>query len=282
MRSFFKTWKFYTIVAVALVLITLMVRAATMTNSATYMQSAVSTALSPALRLSSFLSDRATDFLASFTSYTKVKKENEELKKEIQQLNSKLVDYNNVMLQNQQYKDYLQLKQENPDLKFMPAMIISRDTDQWNSSFTIDKGSLDGISAKEPIITADGVVGIVTSQVTPTTAVVNTVLDPSCGIGALISRTGDVCVTKGTRELESKGLFGIDYISSDSTVSKGDIVITSGIGGYFPKGLKLATVQNVKIDTNGMQLAAVAQPMVNPAAVKYVSVITDFKGKVAD
>lgn len=282
MRSFFRTWKFRIIVLIALALLTLMLHAATTTGSATILQSMAGTAISPALKLSAAISDRVTDFLASFTSYSKVKKENDQLRKEVQDLSSKLVNYDNVMLQNQQYKDYLEIKDENPDLKFMPAMVISRDSDQWYSSFTIDKGSIDGITPKEPVITADGVVGIVTSQVMPTTAVVTTVLDPTCGISALISRTGDPCITRGTRELEAKGLFSINYLQRDSTVSKGDIVISSGIGGYYPKGLKLATVENVKIDTNGMQLAATAQPMVNPTTVKYVSVITDFKGKVTN
>lgn len=284
-RSFFSSWRFRILVIVSLLILGLMLRAATSGGFAALPQNLLGTVISPVQKLSAQISGTVTDFLASFTTYSQVKKENTVLKEQVRQLSSKLVNYDNAMLQNQQYKDFLGIKEENPDIKLAPAMVISRgEPDQWFSTLTIDKGSIDGIQKNDPVITADGVVGV-TTNVMLTTSVVTTLVDPTTQIGCIVSRTGDTCISQGSNELLQKGQFRLNYIARDSNVSKGDIIITSGIGlnstvgGRFPKGLKVGTVQDIGIDTDGMSLYAVVQPMANPSSAKYVSVITDFKGK---
>lgn len=280
LREFFNSWRFRVIAVVGLLLLGLMLHAAT-SAGATLPRSIIGFIVAPVQKLSATISDTATNFLAGFTDYGKVKKENDDLKKQLAQVDSKLVNYDTVVQQNQQYKSLLGLHDENLGLKFKPAMVISRDPGQWFSAFSIDKGSLDGIQKNDPVETPDGVVGVVT-EVLPTTSVVTTLLDPSSEVGALISRTSDICISQGTRELAAAGRFRVTYIPRDSGVSKGDIIITSGIGGKFPRGLKMGTVQDIKLDTNGMSLYAVVQPMVSPSTVKSVMVITDFKGKASD
>lgn len=258
-----------------------MLRAATSAGDASYFANVVSVIVTPIQKISTQISDTASNFLASFTTYGAVKDENDKLKKQVQDLTSKLVDYDKIEQQNEQYKDYIGIKDANPDFKFAPAMVISKDTGQWFSSFTIDKGSIDGIIAKDPVITADGLVGYV-SQVMPTSCVVTTILDPTTQVGAIISHTSDVCVSQGNREIAAEGKLKITYIPRTSLVSKGDIVITSGEGGIFPKGLKIGTVEDIKLDIDGMSLYAITQPMANISDVKYVSIITDFRGKASN
>ena len=281
MREFFSSWRFKILALVALLLLGLMLRAATTAGFSTVTQSVVSVIAAPVQKLSAAVSGAATGALTDIASYVQAKKENEQLKKQIQQLNSKIVNYDSVMLQNQQYKEYLGLKEVNPDMKFISAMVISRDPGQWFSSFSVDKGSMEGIRRNDTVITADGVVGIVT-QVLPTSSVVTTILDPSVQVASIISRTGDVCTSQGSNDLLSAGELEQVHIDKDSSVARGDIVITSGIGGIFPKGLKISTVTDIKMSSNGVSLIAVSQPMVNPSSVKYVFIVTDFKGKTAD
>jgi rod shape-determining protein MreC len=280
-REFFNSWRFRIIALVVLVIIGIMLRAATSAGNASFPASVVSVIVTPIQRISSQISDAASNLLASFTTYSAVKEENDQLKKQLQVITGKLVDYDELQRQNVQYKEYLGIKDANPDFKFATAMVISRDPGQWFSSFTIDKGSIDGIMPKDPVITADGLVGIV-AQVMPTSCVVTTILDPTTQVGAIISHTGDICISQGSRELAAKGQLKIIFIPRNSTVSKGDIVITSGFGGIFPKGLKIGTVEDIKLDISGMSLYAVTQPMVNISEVKYVSIITDFRGKASD
>lgn len=279
-REFFNSWRFRILAVVALLLLGLMLHAAT-SAGASVPGSVIGVVVSPVQKLSATISDAATNFLAGFTDYSKVKKENDELKKQMAQITSKLVNYDTVVQQNQQYKSLLGLHDENLGLKYMPSMVISRDPGPWFSAFSIDKGSLDGIQKNDPVETPDGLVGYI-AKVMPTTSVVTTLLDPSSEVGAIISRTSDICISQGTRELAADGLLKVIYIPRDSGVSKGDVIITSGIGGMFPRGLKIGTVQDIKLDTNGMSLYAVAQPMVNLTSVKSVMVITSFKGKASD
>lgn len=279
MRSFFSTWRFRIIVGLALLILGLMLRAATTGGFATVTADVVGVVVTPIQRLSATISNAATDFFASFTSYSKVKAENDKLKKQVQQLSSRVVNDDELRRQNEQYKDYLGLKQEHNDYKFEPAMVIARESGQWVSTFTVDKGSLDGIKPEEPVITADGLVGLVTT-VMPTSSIVTTILDPSMQVGALISHTGDICKAQGASDLTLKGQLNVVYIPRDSLATQGDIVITSGIGGIYPKGLRIATLQNIQIDKS-MSKLAVAQPMEDISTVKTVLIITDFKGKLS-
>lgn len=265
---------------IAMIILGMMLYAASTGGAATLPQNIIGVVTSPIQKLSSSISGAATNLLAGFTTYSSVHTENEKLKKQVTDLTSKLIDYDKLQRENQQYKEFLGLKEENPDFKFEPAMVISRSNDQWSSSFTIDKGSLDGIAVNDPVITSEGLVGIVTSDVMPTSAVVTTILDPQCNVGAIISHTGDVCIAQGSKELIANGQLKVVYLNPDSGVAKGDIVITSGIGGYTPKGLKIGTVEDIKTESSGM-LSAITRPMADPTNAKNVFVITSFKGKAS-
>lgn len=257
----------------------LMLRAATSGGFGTLTSDAASFVLTPLQRLSTGISNAATDFFASFTSYRAVKSENEKLKKQVQQLTSRVVGDDELRRENEQYKDFMGIKQEHSDYKFTPAMVIARDTTQWVSTFTVDKGSLDGIQMYEPVITPDGLAGRITTVMT-TSSVVTTVLDPSIKVAALVSRTGELCIAQGDNTLVAKGQLYVSGIDRNSLVTPGDIIITSGFGGDCPKGLRVATVQNVTIDKS-MSKLAVAVPLADVANIRNVFIITDFKGKTA-
>ena len=277
MREFFKSWKFRILAGVALLVIGIMLRAATSGGFSSYTEDAVAFLTKPFAQLSSIVSNAVTNFLAGFTNYGAVVAENKRLTKENEALTSKVVDYDRMALQNQQYSEFLGLKQEHPDFQFQPARVISRGTDQWYSSFTIDKGSLDGIAANDPVITSAGLVGQV-YRVTQVTAVVVTIIDPSIQVGALISSTGDTCLTQGDRLLVSKGQLGVVNIPRESLVAEGDIIITPGNGGVYPGGLRIATIRSVKLE-DSVSKYAVAEPMTDISKLTNVFVITDFRGK---
>lgn len=280
MQSFFKSWRFRIIAVVALLVIGLMLGTATYGGFTWYPGDAVSFIVTPAERVSATISNAVTDFLASFTTYSQVKSENEKLHKQIQQMTSKVVDYDRLQQENEQYKEYLGLKQEHTDFKFVSGMVIARDTGQWYSNFTLDKGSLDAVQVGDPVITADGLVGVV-SRVLSTSSTVTTILDPSVHVGAIISHTGDVCIAQGTSDLMLKSELNVTNIKRDSLVTQGDIAITSGIGGVYPKGLRIATVTGITIDKTKLK-TAVAVPMTDISRIRNAFIITDFTGKETD
>ena len=278
MKDFLGSARFKVFVVIALVLLGLMIRTATNGGLATFTADAVSVVVSPVQKLSSKVSGFFTDVINSIASYGKTKAENETLKKQINELQNKLVDYNQMLRENQQLMESYDLHKENPDLKIQPADIIARDREQWYSSFTIDKGFVNGIKLNDAVITPNGLVGLVT-QVLTTSSVVTTILDPSVLAGILISETGDTGVSSGDRKLQANGQIKINYLSKESTVSPGYIVVTSGLGGFFPKNIKVGTVLEVAKESSGMSLYAICKPMVDSLNIKSVFVITDFNGK---
>lgn len=278
MREFFSSVRFKVLAVVALILIGLMLRTAVSGGFATLPQQITALVVTPLQKASASISSGFTDMLSGFTAYSATKKENEQLKKQNSDLNTKLADYNEIKNENNQYKQMLGIKSEHNDFQLEPAMVISRDPGNWFSSFTIDKGSLNGLKPDDPVVTPEGLVGKVT-QVMLTSSVVTTILDPSVSAGVLISQSNDVGISQGDNTLAEKGLFTVDYISKDSKVAQGDLIVTSGNGGVFPKMLKIGTIQQIKVEPNGLSLTAVVKPLADPTKVKDVFVITDFEGK---
>lgn len=87
--------------------------------------------------------------------------ENERLKEENRRLTQRQLEFDKYKLENEQLKEYLDIKEKNPDFDFETAFVIGRDPNDRFYAFTIDKGSLDGISLHDPVITEDGLVGMV-------------------------------------------------------------------------------------------------------------------------
>lgn len=278
MKEFFSSKKFKVLLVVACLLIGLILRASFTGGFTTFTQNAVSTIFSPFQKAASYVTNGITGVIDNAVNLGTLKNENESLKKQVNELQDKLVDYNEIKNLNDQLKDIAGIKDEGDERKVLPAKVISRDPGQWFSTFTIDKGKSDKIQVSQPVITADGLVGIVTS-VDTNTAVVNTILDQSVHVGIIVSRTGDTGISQGKGQNSEEGDFELAYLTKNSAVTQGDIVITNGKGGVFPKNIKVGIVQKLHLDDSGNSGSAVCKPMVDPTTVKNVFVITDFTGK---
>lgn len=281
MRDFFYSFKFKVFAVIALILIGLMIRTATNGGLASFTADAVSVVVAPVQRLSASVSGFFSGIVENITSFTSLKSENEQLKKKISGYESKLVNYNEMLRENQQLEAANDIRKDNPDFKLKPATVLSRESEQWYSAFTIDQGSLDGVSYQDPVITSDNdLVGKVV-HVYAHSAVVATTLDPSTYAGVFVSDTGDTGQSHGDIGLIAKDQFKVSYLSKDSAVAPGDIIVTSGTSGVFPKNLKVGTVDSVSTDETGASVTAVCKPMISSSNVKAVYVLTSFTGKLA-
>lgn len=278
MREFFHSLKFKIFAVIACLLIGLMLRTAATGGLPTVAQNVIITLTSPFQSASAYISNAFSGFITDIINIHSLKSENEKLKKQISELQSKTVDYNKLKSENEQLRTMINITTEKDNRQYTPATVISRDPGQWFSSFTIDKGTIAGIQKDDPVITSDGLVGIV---VTPslTTSVVSTILDPSVHVGSIISETGDTGITQGDRELAAKGEFKLAYLSKSTSATVGNIVITTGTGGIYPKDLKVGIIQELQHDESGNSLNAILKPMVDPSSVKKVFVVTNFSGK---
>lgn len=279
MRDFFRSVRFKILVGVALVLLGLMIRTATDGGTASVTANAVAAVTSPVQRVSAMISRFFYGIADNIISIRTAKQENVKLKKQLSELQAKMVDYDRLKGENELLQKAQGLTAENPGFKLKPATLISRSGGQWFSSFEIDAGSRDGVSYHDAVITQDnGLVGLVT-QVMYSSAVVTTVLDPSIAEGVVASETGDIGTAKGDLTLMNSGKLRAVNFDPNSAVAAGDILVTAGRSGTYPGSLRVGTVESVKAEDTGASLSAVIKPVVDVSHLSDVYVVTDFSGK---
>ena len=277
MRFFFRSRKFKIILAVLAALIAVSVACAVIGGRMSPQADIAGTLTAPFRAVATKISGGISDFVGAYTDGEKLSLENAELESEIAELREKLADYETVTNENKFYKDYLEIKDKNPSFKFAPATLISRDKEDPYMGFTINKGTVNGISANDPVITESGLVGFI-SQAGLTTSKVVTVLSPELTAGALDNRTSDSGVLSGSVALASEGKTRFYNLSRSCNIAVGDYVVTSG-EGIFPSGLLVGTIQSIGSDKYNTSIYAEVKPFVDFESVKGVMVITEFEGQ---
>ena len=207
------------------------------------------------------------DFWLNYFYLVDVRQENKELKRQIQQL----------MLENSRYREllstYVRLQTL---LKFkqtfrepvIAARVIGRDPSGWFRSVIVDKGEKDGISVDMPVVNALGVVGRIVSVSTHYSKVL-LIIDQNSSVDCLIQRSRDRGMVKGL----STELCKVAYLVKSSDVSLGDQVVTSGLGGVFPKGLPLGQVVRVVDKPEELFKEVDMKPVVNFSKLEEVLII---------
>ena len=278
MGKFFRTRAFIAMCIIAVLLIGLCLYSMTGRQRVSVFESIVGAIVTPIQKASNRLVSAAGNFKAVFTEYDQLKEENEALKKELNETSAKLRDAEQDMVENKSMHEMLKIAEENENFSFAMAHVTAYEQTGYSQYITLDKGSLAGISAKDMVMTGDGVVGYV-SEVGATFCKVTTVLDSSCEIGVTLTRTQDAGVLQGEMTLAKAGTCKVSYLKNDITLTVGDSVETSGVGGIFPKGLFVGRVKEIKSESTGLSQYAVIEPAVSIDRLDTVFIVIDFAGK---
>lgn len=278
MKEFFHSWVFKVLLALCIVMFAFLLRATMTMGASTVVEQIVGTITAPVQSLTSGLSGSITGFLDQFLRASEISQENEQLREENRKLIEQMVDYENYKHENESLKEQLGIQEENPQWETMTASVIGRDPSDQFYSFTIDKGTLDGVSYQDPVITADGLVGIV-SEVGPVFATVTTILDVRLNVACQDVRTQDVATISGDIEMAQQGKCKMSLIPRESGIAKGDIVQTAGTSGLYPQGIVVGRVSDVGFEPQGTMMYAVVEPANDIKSIKDVVIITSFKGQ---
>ncbi len=278
MKEFFHSWVFKVLLALCIVMFAFLLRATMTMGASTVVEQIVGTITAPVQSLTSGLSGSITGFLDQFLRASEISQENEQLREENRKLIEQMVDYENYKHENESLKEQLGIQEENPQWETMTASVIGRDPSDQFYSFTIDKGTLDGVSYQDPVITADGLVGIV-SEVGPVFAKVTTILDVRLNVACQDVRTQDVATISGDIEMAQQGKCKMSLIPRESGIAKGDIVQTAGTSGLYPQGIVVGRVSDVGFEPQGTMMYAVVEPANDIKSIKDVVIITSFKGQ---
>lgn len=203
-----------------------------------------------------------------FTNLTADQATLSELQEENEQLRARNVELEEYAVSAERLQDLLDLRDSN-NLQSTAARIISGSTDSWNSTVTIDKGSGSGIYAGMPVTSAGGVIGQVIST-GPTSSVVRLLSDEQSSISAMVQSTR----AQGMLQGSATGEVTLGFVRTSQEVNVGDVVVTGGLGGVFPKGLPIGQVTSVESNPGDLYLHVTVELFARTETSEEVLVIT--------
>ena len=281
MFRFFKSTAFKIFAVIVAALLAGSVFAVASRSGSSPLTSVTSVVFGPVSRLASYAASEFSKLPISFKSSSTLQKQVDELNKKIDSLTEQLVDYEQIKNKNRFYQEFLGIKEEHSDYVFAEAAIIGRNAADNLSSFTLNKGSANGISVNDPVIYGKYLVGVVES-VTPTQCTVSTILNPKVNVSAYEVRTRDMGFVTSTVALSKEGHCHMPGLSSSTAVTVGGIVCTSGVGGIFPRDLIIGNIVDVVDGTVDISASAIIEPGVDFSEITDVFIITDFDGQIKE
>lgn len=208
--------------------------------------------------------------------YDRLEEENAALKEQVAELEGQLRQAKEAEIENAHYRRLLELRDKYSEFLLEPAKVVDRGTSNWNTTFTLSKGEESGISMGSCVIDSSyNLVGQV-AEVGSGWATVRSVIDTDMKVGALVGEDGAAAMIVGDFSLMRNGQTKLTYLTNEAQIFEGDILLTSGRGGTFPKGLVIGTVNSVYTEAGGQVEYATVDPSVDPDSLTQVFVVKDF------
>lgn len=207
-----------------------------------------------------------------FVNVENVKTQNEQLREQNELLKREVMELEALKAENEILKQYVNLTDKYSDFKTVPGYIIQTDISNYGRTIIINSGSNSGINPGMTVISDKGLVGHVIST-TSDTAKIQTIIDTASTVSSTISTTRDSIVVRGS--LESETTLKATYIPTQANVVEGDSIETSGLGGMYPKGIHIGTIQKVVNTKNIIDRYAIIETAVDFSKLETVLVIID-------
>ena len=220
------------------------------------------------------------DMTDNFDTMEQLRTENEQLQEQV----NNLITENNYLQAEQseleRLQELYQLDQNYADYETTGAHVIGKDSGNWFNSFTIDKGSRDGIEIDMNVMAQSGLVGIVV-DVGPTWAKVRSIIDDSSNISGMALSTSDTCIVSGDLSLMSDGQIRFEQMeNNDNVVNVGDQIVTSYISDKYLQGILIGYVSEINVDSNNLTRSGYITPAVDFKNLQEVLVITTTKAEL--
>ena len=220
------------------------------------------------------------DMKDNFSTMKQLKSENKKLREQVDDMT-----IDNTRLRQEQYElerlqELYKLDQNYAEYEKTAAHVIGKDAGNWFGTFTIDKGSKDGIEVNMNVLAGSGLVGIVT-DVGPTWAKVRSIIDDSSNISAMAISTSDTCIVSGDMALMGTGQIAFSQMeNNDNVVAVGDQIVTSYISDKYLQGILIGSVSEVNVDSNNLTRSGYITPAVDFKNIQEVLVITTTKAEL--
>ena len=276
MRAFFKSKRFKILLGILAGLIALIILTQTVSFITAPVSGVVSAITQPISNGARWMRDGTSNFFATSRTVRDLEAQKLELEAEIGRLNQELADATRNEQELEWLQGFLNLPSEIPNIEMVDAFVVANDPrDALFRSFTINRGSIHGITERAPVITHEGVVGYIHS-VTPRTATVMTILNPNISIAALARSSEEMGNATGHVTFAQNNHFVLEGLERGSAVRVGEQIVTSGLGENFPDNLVLGTALELRSSATDMSEYVVVDPAVNFDRISRVMVIIYF------
>ncbi|MBU5256740.1 rod shape-determining protein MreC [Tissierella praeacuta] len=266
------------VTAVAIILIVLIGVTSTERIALSKFEKIVGNIFTPMGRISNSIGKGLSDFFNNIKNISKLKEENEELKKQVAKLEEENRNYINIIGKTDYLKNEIKLL-DKTSFNLISAQVVGKEPGNWFDRFTIDKGIKDGIKKGSTVIQGiemeqntiiEGIVGRVV-DVGDNWAKIVTVVDEISSISFKVLRTQDGGIISGSIEGEVSGYL----FDNKADVIKGDKLFTSGLGGVFIKDIYIGEVDEVVSDDEDLMKKIKVKPAMNFKKLYKVFVISD-------
>ncbi|QNL44208.1 rod shape-determining protein MreC [Oscillibacter hominis] len=275
MKHFLKKHGLWILFAAAVIAVALSVMSV-FTNTSAPLTNLAGVITSPFRSAFTAVAEWFNDKQAYYADYKALEAENAELRNRIAEMEEAVRQSEADSEENARFRSLLNLREQRKEFDFESAHITARNTSNWTSSLTLNRGTDHGVAVGDCVVNEQHYLVGVVSEVGLNWCTVLTTIDTDTQLGAMVFRTDEIGVASGDFNLMGEKRLKLSYLPADSTLLNGDLVVTSGVGGYYPTGLVIGSVEEVKLDDSGLTQYAVIAPMVDFDELSQVFIIKDF------
>ena len=217
------------------------------------------------------------DWQNHYRDVTALEAENAALRKQVADMEAAIRQAQADSAENAKLRKLLNLRSQRRDLTDLEAALVTEHSiSNWVSTLTVNRGTQHGVEVNDCVINETGsLVGIV-SATGVNWSTIRTIADTDTSLGAQVFRTKDLGVAEGNFALLESGLLTLKYLPAECQLLSGDLIVTSGLGGFYPSGLVIGTIDEVRPNDAGAEAYAIIMPDVDPAELTEVFIIKSF------
>ncbi|BAL84111.1 putative rod shape-determining protein MreC [Selenomonas ruminantium subsp. lactilytica TAM6421] len=234
---------------------------------------AVSLVLSPFQQAVSWVANEVHYVTGAVWEMATLYEQNKMLRNEVEQLRGINLQANEALAENERLRAMVGYTQSARQFDMVAARVIGRESDTWSRMIVIDRGTASGVKEDMPVVTPQGLVGRVV-EAGPNSSKVQLILDPRSSVGTIVQRAESRVTGIVQGDMDNPTMPQMVNIPKNADVVEGDVIVTSGFGGIFPKGIIVGLVSSLKNDDGGLLKIGVLESAVDFQKLEDVLVIT--------
>ncbi len=217
-----------------------------------------------------------SDTFETHRTIEELEQENKELHDQVDALTMEVTRFSEKEQELAKLQELFQVKDQYADYDMVAAHIIAKDSSKWFATFTIDKGTDDGITKDMNVVASGGLVGIVVDAGT-NYAKVRSIIDDESSVSAQFDKTSDLCIVQGSIPLMERNIVAFTDVGAEVMISLNSAVVTSHVSSKYLPGILIGYVVDFELDANDLTQSGHIKPAVDFADLQEVLIITKTK-----